>query len=263
MTPKLSIIIPVYNVAPYIIRCLDSIANQTIKGLEVILVDDHGQDDSIAIAQQYIQEHKLSKSWHIIATPQNSGPGAARNIGIQAAKGEYIAFCDADDWVESTMYEQLYSISVKTNADMAICNAIARKGTTSKIISNPIFQNSKQYLSQFIAYLWTYCFNREWLLKNNIQFPTARSAEDSSFIGMCILIADRIAQTSEPLYHYVIHSDSISHRKHIWRGKEKRKAFDALNDFAKHNGLWQTYRKELILIYIKKALLTPIKEWIH
>jgi len=271
MTTKLSIIIPVYNVAPYIIRCLDSIANQTLKDLEVILVDDHGQDDSIAIAQQYIQEHKLSKSWHVVGTAQNSGPGAARNIGIKTATGDYIAFCDADDWVEATMYEQLYTQAFTHQADISSAAAVLDYPNGShQLMTNPEVGNGeispaqrKYILSHFVSNFTTMLFRREWLNQYQIIFPNAHSGEDSSFMGQCYLVADRIAQTSEPLYHYVIHSDSISHRKHIWRGKDKRKAFGALIDFAKRNGLWQTYRKELILIYIKKALLTPIKEWIH
>ena len=268
--PAISIIIPVYNVAPYIERCLDSIANQTLSDLEVILVDDYGQDDSITIARDYIQTHHLS-NWQIVETPTNSGPGIARNIGIESATGEYVAFCDADDWVGNTMFEQLYTQAKTYQADISSAAAILDYSDGShRLMLNPeigsgeVSVEQRRYLlSHFVSNFTTMLFRREWLNQYSIRFPHARSGEDSSFMGQCYLVAQRIAQTNQPLYHYVIHTDSISHRKHVWRGKDKRKAFGALIDFAKRNELWTTYRSSLRLLYIKKALLTPIKEWIH
>lgn len=270
MSHPVSIIIPIYNVAPYIERCLDSIANQTLSDLEVILVDDHGQDDSITIARDYIQTHHLS-TWRIIETPSNSGPGVARNIGVEEATGEYIAFCDADDWVEPTMYEQLYHLAQNQNADISSVAAVLDyPDGTHRLMLNPEIgsgevnlEQRRYLLSHFVSNFTTMLFRRDWLNQYSIRFPEARSGEDSSFMGQCYLVVQRIAQTNQPLYHYVIHTDSISHRKHVWRGKDKRKAFGVLIDFAKQNGLWPTFRKVLIIIYIKKALLTPIKEWTH
>lgn len=268
--PNISLIIPVYNVAPYIERCLDSIAHQTLQDLEVILVDDHGQDDSIAIARDYIQTHRLS-GWQIIETPTNSGPGVARNVGIEKATGDYIAFCDADDWVEPNMYEQLVVQAQKYQADISSAAAILDYSDGShRLMLNPEIGNGEVHvdqrrylLSHFVSNFTTMLFRREWLNRYSIRFPEARSGEDSSFIGQCYLVAARIAQSNQVLYHYVIHEDSISHRAHVWRGKDKRKAFGALIDFAKCNGLWPSFRKELVVIYIKKALLTPIKEWLY
>ena len=266
----ISIIIPVYNVAPYIERCLNSIAHQTLQDLEVVLVDDHGQDDSITIARNYIQTYRLS-NWQIIETSTNSGPGIARNIGIENATGEYIAFCDADDWVEPTMYEQLYTQAKTYQSEISSAAAVLdypdgahRQMTNPYIGCGEISTKQRKYLlSHFVSNFTTMLFRREWLNQYSIRFPDARSGEDSSFMGQCYLAAERIAQTDFSLYHYVIHGDSISHRKHIWRGKDKRKAFGYLLNFAKRNQLWSIYRNQLILLYIKKALLTPIKEWIH
>ena len=266
---KISIIIPVYNVAPYLQRCLDSIAQQTLKDLEVILVDDHGQDNSIVIARDYIKTQGLS-AWQIIETPTNSGPGKARNMGIEQASGQYIAFCDADDWVEPTMYEQLYLQAQAEKADISSAAAVMDfPDRTTRIMTNPAIGNGtisisqkKQLLRHFVSNFTTMLFRREWLIANDIHFPDSRSGEDSCFMGECYLAVSRMAQNNTPLYHYIIHADSISHGKHVWRGKEKRKAFGALLAFSKTHNLWETYRWQLIWIYIKKALLTPIKEYI-
>ncbi len=268
---KISVIIPVYNVAPFLERCLDSIARQTLKELEVILVDDHGKDESMTIARKFIEARQVSSSWHIVETPQNAGPGVARNVGMEHATGEYIAFCDADDWVEPTMYERLYVQAQKHHADLSSAAAILDypDGST-RVMRNPeigcgkvTYAQRRLILRHFVSNFTTMLFRREWLNEYAIRFPDSKSGEDSCFMGECYLTVARIAQIDAPLYHYVIHGDSISHGKHVWRGKAKRQAFGALINFAKSHGLWHDYRRELVWIYIKKALLTPIIEWIH
>ena len=103
--PKVSLIIPVYNAAPYVEACIASLIAQTMDEVEIILVDDHGSDDSMQIAQAYVKAHQSSKQFRFLATPHNMGPGPARNIGIEAAQGEYIGFVDSDDIIESDMYK--------------------------------------------------------------------------------------------------------------------------------------------------------------
>ena len=86
--PKISIIIPIYNAGPYIEACLASIVAQTLDNIEVLLVDDHGRDDSMERAQRFVDTHPGNKTFRFLATPHNMGPGPARNIGIEAAQGE-------------------------------------------------------------------------------------------------------------------------------------------------------------------------------
>ena len=95
--PKISVISPVYNVAQYVERCMDSLRGQTLREIEVLFVDDRGTDNSVEIIRNYIKAHSLQDNWRVITMPENGGPGAARNKGIQEATGEYIAFVDADD----------------------------------------------------------------------------------------------------------------------------------------------------------------------
>jgi len=268
---NLSIIIPVYNVARYIERCLQFVDAQTLHDIEVILVDDHGQDDSISIAKELTQK-STRKDIHYVytETPANSGPAAARNIGIQAASGEYIAFLDADDWVEPEMYETLYRNAKAENADLSCSNAMQdfEDGQKSRVLSNPIITSNpitvadrKRFLKTYVAYFWSYIYRREWLMQNEIEFANSKSAEDSAFIGCCMLAAKRFAQTEKALYHYVIHTGSLTQRK-VWKGAEKRKSFRTMMDFAKNKGLWKTYRWPLIWVYVKKALIEPIIEMI-
>jgi glycosyltransferase involved in cell wall biosynthesis len=101
--PKISVIIPVFNAEKTIIRCIDSLLNQTLEDMEIIVIDDHGQDSSIEIIQKRIENHPKKNKFYFAKTSVNSGPGIARNIGLQMAKGDYVAFVESDDFVESDM----------------------------------------------------------------------------------------------------------------------------------------------------------------
>ena len=92
--PYVSIIIPVYNAGPYIEACMASLVAQTLDNIEVLLVDDHGRDDSMELARRFVEAHPSGKTFRFLTTPHNMGPGPARNVGIEAAQGEYVAFVD-------------------------------------------------------------------------------------------------------------------------------------------------------------------------
>ena len=265
---KVSIIIPVYNVSQYIERCLQSVEAQTMTELEVLLIDNCGTDDSIAKAEAFVVASKRRDiSWRFAATATNSGPSGARNLGLQLATGEYVAFLDADDWIEPEMYESLYSKAA--GADLSCCDLVQdfEDGRPSRVLRNIVMPQGelavaerRWLLTHFVSYFTTFIYCREWLMANVIIFPATRSAEDSSFLACCLLAADRIAQTDELLYHYIIHAGSLTQRC-VWKGRDKRRAFRMTLGFAKQQGLYRTYRWQLRFLYIKKALLVPIKEY--
>lgn len=269
---KLSIIIPVYNVERYMERCLQFVDSQTLHDIEVILVDDHGQDDSMSIAKETIQQHTRKDIHYVFAqTLTNSGPATARNIGIQTAKGEYIAFLDSDDWIEPEMYETLYSNAKRYKADLSCCNLVQdfEDNRPSKVLKNPLVENGdfneaakKHFLTTYVSCFTSFIYRRAWLLENEIFFTKTKSAEDSSFLACCILAAERIAQKNAPYYHYVIHSGSLTQRK-VWKGREKRKAFAEMIDFAKRKKLLRTYWLQVFYVYVKKALIVPVYEMIR
>lgn len=118
--PKVSVIIPVYNVQEYLRECLDSLVNQTIKeDLEVIIVNDGSKDKSQNIIDEYVEKYpKLFKSY----IKENGGQGSARNYGVKKASGEYIGFVDSDDYIENDMYEILYNEGIKKKLDIVVCD---------------------------------------------------------------------------------------------------------------------------------------------
>lgn len=126
--PKISVIIPIYNVAQYLPRCLDSILNNTYKNLEIICVNDGSTDNSAVILEQY-----AAKDSRIIAMNQeNAGVSAARNTGLDVATGDFIAFIDSDDWVHPQYFEILILVQGQTNADIVACKYISIEEYTSE-----------------------------------------------------------------------------------------------------------------------------------
>lgn len=133
--PKLSVIVPIYNVEAYLADCLDSLLAQTLDGIEVIAVDDGSTDNSGAIADRYAEIHRNVVAVH----RKNGGLGPARNTGIEHAHGEYVGFLDSDDWVEPNMYEHLYTFASKANADMLFSGVrVVSRGETIDVVEHPL-----------------------------------------------------------------------------------------------------------------------------
>lgn len=138
--PKVSIVVPVYKVEKYLDRCIQSLLNQTMKDIEIILVDDGSPDNCPAMCDDYSKKDSRVKVIH----KQNAGLGMACNSGIEAAQGEYIAFCDSDDWVDLDCYETLYKCA-KTNGVDAVYSGIKRVDEHGTVIPMHTFSKETIY----------------------------------------------------------------------------------------------------------------------
>jgi len=262
--PKISVIIPVYNAEKTVVRCVDSLLNQTLQDMEVIIIDDHGQDESIKIIQNHIAEHPRKNMFRFAETAVNSGPGEARNIGLQLAKGEYVAFVDSDDWVENEMYATLYETAIEHSAELCYSyvffeNFDESKRRISKTIPVPQGllddKTKRDFLENFRCHFWVYIYRRDFLSKFNIVFSPEKGVEDNYFLTCCVLCAERISYVNRPFYHYVYYPNSLSNRKNETLYLDKLTVFGRLFDFAKTHNLYENYRKELQFVYFKKAYL--------
>lgn len=261
---KVSVIVPVYNAQEYIVPCVESLLGQSLDDIEILLVDDHGTDDSIATVRRYLEGNTGKKLVRFLETPVNSGPGAARNIGIDAAAGEYVAFVDSDDWVERDFCGSLYEAVSANDADLAFCHLLqdnAREGSSIELrnpdVSSGVFSEKehKRFLASFVSYFTTFLYRREFLLDNALRFPRTNNSEDSCFLASCILAAQRIASVDKPLYHYVLRNQSLTYKVDSAKYKQKLYSFDAFMAYAKDHGLYDGYKDEIDFIYIKKAFL--------
>lgn len=209
-SPKVTVIVPFYKVQKYFERCLNSIVSQTIKELEIILIDDCGGDRSIEIAQEFAQRDSRIK---IIQNEKNKGQGYSRNVGTRLAKGEYVAFVDSDDWLEPEMYELLYKKAVQTDADIVKCGfRFVWKDSTSiydikyifpdeektyKAVDNPL-----KILGEQITAVWSGFYKKEFLLKYNFNFDEINKFEDLLFCWQTMIKANRIAVVGKVLCNY-------------------------------------------------------------
>ena len=116
---SLSVIVPFYNVENYIEKCLETLVNQTLQDIEIILVNDGSQDKSVDIVKKYLNKYPDKITY---LEKENGGLSDARNYALPYAKGEYIAFLDSDDYVEKTMYKDMYELAKKENSDMVECD---------------------------------------------------------------------------------------------------------------------------------------------
>lgn len=259
---KVSVIIPVYNAKENIIACIDSLLNQTLRDLEVILVDDNSSDNGIEQAQNHLSQTPSEIQFKFLKNSSNLGPGLTRNMGLKEAQGDYVIFLDADDWADASMCEKLYQKATKEGADISYCNALAHKDGVTQLLPNPNFKGKEYYLTHFKAYLWTYCFRRAFIADNGIEFPTGKSSEDTYFITCAILASQKMAKVEEALYHYIYYTSSISHKRDLTRWKHKLATFNKLMKWSKEKGYMKQYRCQLYIIYLKKAILTSIKDFL-
>lgn len=216
MKPKVSIIVPIYNVEKYMRRGMNSILNQTLKEIEIILVDDGSTDSSGKIADEYMLIDSRVKVIH----QKNKGLPGARNSGILVATGDYLGFVDPDDWVEKNMFEEMYKSAISCNSDITICNFIEEnlKEDSKEIykhnIDNGILRENEikkefiNYIDNKNFFLWpTVCnkiYKRKFLEDNNLsQDETLRIAEDLCFNINAIMNAKVISGIDKVFYHYM------------------------------------------------------------
>ena len=164
ITPKISIISPVYNAERYIVKCLDSILVQTFQDWELILVDDGSSDKSGVICDEYAARD----SRVIVIHKDNGGVGAARQTGLDAVTGEYVIHADPDDWVEPTMLQELYAKAVAEAADVVIFDYyVDTKKKTSLVKQQPASLDAKNILKELLQQSESVFFPRNQLLRRS------------------------------------------------------------------------------------------------
>lgn len=206
--PKVSVIIPVYGVEKYIERCARSLFEQTLEDMEFIFVNDSTRDNSIDILLEVINEYPQRKNQIKILTHEvNKGLPAARQTGIKAAKGDYIAHCDSDDWVTPNAYQEMYETAAKENADMTICDFFISDGKTYRPYYTTLSNTEENNLFVYIN-IWTRLAKRS-LYENEIQYPICAMFEDRVLSMQLTLFANKVVTISKPLYYYFSNTESI------------------------------------------------------
>lgn len=229
MEPLISIIVPIYNVEKYLHRCIDSIISQTLDNIEIILVNDGSPDSCQSICEEYIKKDDRIK----LINKKNEGLGMARNTGIEIARGEFIAFVDSDDYIDTDMYEKMYNAAKAQNADTCICN-YKRRDTSNNIVRRKYKMNSKIYegthviddlLSSMIGTsptskddveigmsVWKCIFSKNIIKYNDIKFCSERQfiSEDIIFDIDYFVHSKKVVTIEDELYNYCDNGASLT-----------------------------------------------------
>lgn len=277
--PKVSVIVPVYNVAPYIERCVRSLFEQTLDDIEYIFVNDCTPDNSMEILYKVLEEYPRRKGQTTIVHHEcNRGALAARQTAVAVAAGDFIIACDSDDWVELCMYEKMYDVAERENADMVWCDYYQDTINSQKRISLAYSCDSVAYVKGIMTncipgYLWNKLYRRTLFQKYaDVSVVGANMWED-----LCITIpvthyARKIIHIAQVFYHYRIDSTISIVRTHSVE-KDQRRSQDmirnaeAVTNFLYRNELTNLYTPELYVLQLaaKSSLLwqlnPPLKEW--
>ena len=201
---KVSIVVPVYNVALYLVECIESIINQTYKNIEVILVNDGSTDNSKEICENYAKKDDRI----IFITKQNNGAASARNYGLNIVTGKYIGFVDSDDILELNYIERLVTTLKNNNVDIAVCsyynlykNTIKEQVYEYQLVSF----SDEEYLERFLkdwtcGLIWNKLFKAD-VIKNN-RFEEGHKIDDEFFTYRCVMNSKKVVLFNEPLYYY-------------------------------------------------------------
>ena len=207
-SPKISIIVPVYKVEKYLRRCLDSIVAQTFTDWECILIDDGSPDNSGRICDEYAEKDKRFRVFH----QENVGVSAARNKGLDEARGEWIGFVDSDDWIEKNMYEYLYNDAIETKADVVVCGF---RGQHKKRIKRMCGTEEAQILLFSTKGFGGFSFLRLVAAEmiGNVRYDTSvKYLEDVKFFYELFKKCKATYWDNEPLYNYFQREDSVTHK---------------------------------------------------
>ncbi len=251
---KISVIVPVYNVEKYIRKCLESLVKQTLKEIEIIIVDDGSTDNSVQIINEYMQNNENIKYYK----KENGGLSDARNYGMQFATGKYIAFLDSDDYIDVTTYEKMYEKAKKEDSDIVECNFYWNYGRKNKKDIGEIYDNRKQMIEKARVVAWNKLYKKELLEKTKLKFPKGLRYEDVEFFYKLVPNIQTVSFVKEPLIYYVQRKKSIINIQN----EKNADIFTVLNNvikYYKEKHIYNDYKEELEYTYTRILLCSSFK----
>lgn len=270
--PKISVILPIYNVEPYLEECLDSILNQTmIDDIEVIMVDDGSSDDSRYTIERYALDYDNFHAYH----KENEGSGIARNYGLEKANGEYIHFCDPDDYIKPDFYERIYEFAKSSpNADFVFVNS-SRFGNWhiwESILYKTTFENIDKAIEStnirentdlvWDTGVWNKLIKKDFLMEKNIRFPNENIvSQDLVFTIKLHCLANEIAANQDIYYYwrYRQTKDSVTQQKgRIKSFNDRLRVIELIKEFFRENNV----EEEILNAQYAKWLTHDLKDYI-
>ena len=253
--PKVSVIVPIYNVEKYLEKCINSLLSQTLEDIQIILVNDGSKDNSGNIAKEY---EKNNKNRIIYVEKENGGLSDARNYGLKYATGDFIAFLDSDDYIEKNAYEEMYNKAIEENADYVECDFIWEFPNKIRVDKQYPYKNKKEMLSFVRVVAWNKLIKRQLIIDNNLEFPKGLRYEDIEFTYKLIPFVNKFVYVDKPFIHYVQREGSIANVQNE-RTAEIFTVLDNVIEFYKKNNIYEKYRDELEYNYARYLLCSSLK----
>ena len=253
--PKVSVIVPIYNVEKYLEKCINSLLSQTLEDIQIILVNDGSKDNSGNIAKEY---EKNNKNRIIYVEKENGGLSDARNYGLKYATGDFIAFLDSDDYIEKNAYEEMFNKAIEENADYVECDFIWEFPNKIRVDKQYPYKNKKEMLSFVRVVAWNKLIKRQLITDNNLEFPKGLRYEDVEFTYKLIPFINKFTYVDKPFIHYVQREGSIANVQNE-RTAEIFTVLDNVIEFYKKNNIYEEYRDELEYNYARYLLCSSLK----
>ena len=266
MKPLVSIIVPIYNVEKYLRKCIDSILNQTLENIEVILVNDGSTDNSGKI----IDEYKVRDSRVIAIHKENGGQSSARNIGLDIAIGKYIGFVDGDDWIDENMILELYTNCEINSSDVAVCGRKVFDEEYNLVgsveVENEIFDLNKVKISDYIIrrlmYIHTMSscnklYKKDIIDRERVRFKDVSyvGSEDALFNYSILCIANKIISINKKFYNGVARKGSTCRAYRVGYMERTVNLIQCVEEYTKK------LNKEEILKVISPSIFLFFQQW--
>ena len=257
---KVSVIVPVYNVEPYLDKCLNTLVNQTLKKIEIIIVNDGSKDNSEKIIEKYLKKYPEKIKY---IKKANGGLSSARNEGLKYASGEYIGFVDSDDYVSLNTFNLMYKKAKEKNFDLVVCNLNYVYETKTKMVSAGLDKDleNEDEVKKNIVFLypavWNKLYKKEIL--DSLKFKEGIWYEDVEFNFRVYPRVKSIGYVDKPLIQYVQRESSISKTidKRLFNYLDN---FNGLIRYYQDNNLYNKYYFELEYSYVRYLYATFIKQ---
>ena len=268
MSIKVSVVMPVYNAEKYLAKSIESMLSQSLKEIELILVNDGSKDNSLAICEEYAKKD----SRITVINKKNEGACIARNTGIAIAKGKYIQLVDADDYIENNMLEEQYNLGEKTNAEVVMCGMKfdVHQKNGQVVISEAHYKdmvlNSQEeikpiFMDLFDNLLFNYThnklYNAEFLKKNNLKFIEWLPIDQDTNFNIDVFKAlNKLTISTKSYYHYVkTFEETIVTRYHANKFKVRTFRYDRLKELLENWGIYNDEnKKKLASMYIHHVI---------
>ena len=258
---KVSVIVPVYNTEKYLRRCLDTLVNQTLQDLEIVLINDGSTDGSPVILQEYAEKYPDKI---VLLEKENGGQATARNLGIRKCTGTYVGFVDSDDYVDLTMFETLLLTAEQNECDMVECHYHYVEETERGSRELATRGNIRQYKNQKDMFInpmtcpWNKLIKRELLLQEGLEFPEGLIYEDTAFCIKVIPYIKKEIYVDKPLIYYILRGSSTMNANKSRKVADIFPVLENILTFYRDKGFYDEYKEELEYFCVKILLCSSL-----